>query len=206
MTLYACSSNPGKLHEFASAARAAGLPDLGIEPLPGLQGIAPPEESGATFEDNAAAKAVYYSGLTEELILADDSGLEVRALGGAPGIRSARYAGAGATDARNNALLLERLKHAADRRARFVCALAVARAGEVLKTLRGTVEGEILKTPRGDGGFGYDPLFFYPPLGRSFAELTAEQKLSVSHRGEALRRLFEWLARAFGQEESLTFR
>lgn len=194
MTVYACSANAGKLREFALAARASGLTDIRIEPLPGLHGeILPPEENGTTFEENACAKAIYYSGFTPECVLADDSGLEVDALHGAPGVYSARYAGSAASDEDNNNLLLRDLGNESHREARFVCVLAVARGGRLLMTAHGVVEGEILPAPRGCGGFGYDPLFFYAPLERSFAELTPEEKFAVSHRGNALRTLFERL-------------
>jgi XTP/dITP diphosphohydrolase len=187
MRVHICSSNPGKLQEILLAA---GGTDFEISPLPGLKNITPPEETGETFEENAALKAVYYSHFTPEIVLADDSGLEVDALGGAPGVRSARYSGPNATDADNNHLLLRNLGSATARSARFVCVVALARAGEILRTARGTAEGEILQAPRGANGFGYDPLFFYPPLDRSFAELTSDEKLFVSHRGKALRALF----------------
>jgi XTP/dITP diphosphohydrolase len=194
MIVYACSTNPGKLREFRLAARDCGTGKTTIEPLPGREDISPPEETGETFEENAALKAAYYSGFTTELVFADDSGLEVDALGGAPGVYSARYAGPDATDAGNNELLLEQLKSADDRSARFVCIIAVARAGRVLEIFRGTVEGSVLYRPRGDGGFGYDPLFFYPEFGRTLAEATPEEKFSVSHRGKALRAMMNWLA------------
>ena len=193
MRIYACSSNAGKLRELLSAAREAGLPQLTIEPLPGLRDIPPPEENGATFEENAVAKALYYSRLTPEIVLADDSGLEVDALHGAPGVHSARYAGPGATDEDNNNLLLRDLGTETGREARFICVLALAQTGDLLTTARGAVEGTILAAPRGGGGFGYDPLFFYPPFERSFGELTPEEKFSVSHRGHALRALFSRL-------------
>jgi XTP/dITP diphosphohydrolase len=195
MILYACSTNAGKLREFALAAGQSGVDELEIEPLPELKHIAPPEEDGATFEENARLKAAYYSGFTREPVFADDSGLEVDALGGAPGVYSARYAGVGATDVENNALLLRNLEGVRDRKARFVCAIALAHQGQVVETVRGSVEGEILDEPRGDGGFGYDPLFFYPPRKCSFAELSAEEKFAVSHRGNALRELFRRLRR-----------
>lgn len=194
MIVYACSTNPGKLREFRLAAREFGGGKIVIEPLPGREKIDPPEETGATFEENAALKAAYYAGFTSELVFADDSGLEVDALGGAPGVYSARYAGENATDAENNELLLQRLKSDGDRSARFVCVIAVARAGRILETFRGTVEGSILYQPRGDGGFGYDPLFFYPPFGMTLAEATPEAKFSVSHRGKALRAMMQWVA------------
>lgn len=190
MILYACSTNPGKLREFALAAREWGVHGPLIEPLPGLAAIEAPEENGSTFEENARAKAIYYSEFTMELVFADDSGLEVDALAGAPGIYSARYAGPQANDAENNALLLRSLGDATPRTARFVCVIALAQRGRMLGTVRGSVEGEILHAPRGTEGFGYDPLFYYPPRGRSFAELSAEEKFAVSHRGKALRALF----------------
>ena len=190
--LQIATTNQGKLRDFAVSAQAlAG--HIAVEPLPGLEKISPPEENGSSFEENAIAKAIYYSEFTRELVLADDSGLEVEALDGAPGIHSARYAGPGATDTDNNQLLLSRLSNLPSREARFVCVLAVAQNSRLLLTSRGAVEGTILTAPQGNGGFGYDPLFFYPPLSRSFAELTPEEKLSVSHRGTALRRLFEEL-------------
>jgi XTP/dITP diphosphohydrolase len=191
--IYVCSSNSGKLRDFSFAARSFRKSHIIIEPLPGLEEISPPEENGASFEENATQKAVYYSGFTPRLVLADDSGLEVDALHGAPGIRSARYAGAAATDAENNQLLLANLADVAEREARFVCVLALAQAGQILSIARGTVEGTILKAPRGTAGFGYDPLFFYAPVECSFGELTPEHKLAVSHRGSALRDLFEQL-------------
>lgn len=195
MMLYACSTNPGKLREFALAADEASLQDVTIKPLPGLKRkISPPEEHGATFKENASAKALYYSVFTSRPVLADDSGLEVDALQGAPGVYSARYAGPNATDEDNNNLLLRELGNANHRDARFVCVLALAQRGRLLTTVRGVVEGRILPALCGRGGFGYDPLFFYPPLNRSFAELTSQEKFRVSHRGNALRALFSRLA------------
>ncbi|MBV8811942.1 MAG: RdgB/HAM1 family non-canonical purine NTP pyrophosphatase [Acidobacteriaceae bacterium] len=199
MLLYACSTNPGKLREFALAVDQCGAGDLQLEPLPNLRRINPPEETGTSFEDNAALKAVYYSRLTSELVFADDSGLEVKALNGAPGVLSARFAGPGADDEANNALLLENLRDAPDRQARFVCVIAVAREGSALTTFRGEVEGEILDAPHGDGGFGYDPLFFYSAFGRTLAEVTAELKFSVSHRGKALRAMIRWLTQDYSK-------
>lgn len=182
---YACSTNPGKLAEFALAAGREAV----IQPLPGIETIPAPEESGKTFEENAVLKAIYYSQFAEEPVFADDSGLEVDALKGAPGVYSARFAGPQAGQVENNTLLLKRLNGEANRQARFVTALALAKAGRLLGTSAGTAEGEILKAPRGENGFGYDPLFLYPPLGRTFAELTGAEKLAVSARGKALRAL-----------------
>lgn len=194
MTVYACSSNRAKLEELILAGRQSGLSGLRIAPLPGLEQIVAPDENGTSFEENAAIKAKYYSSFTDEFVLADDSGLEAAALHNAPGIHSARYAGPNATDTENNDLLLRRLEDQDNRAARFVCVLTLANIGRVHATIRGTVEGEIVSTPRGGEGFGYDPLFFYPPLGRTFAELTRDEKLAVSHRGRALRSLFTYLS------------
>lgn len=186
MKLYCATTNPGKLREFRQAYAA-------IEPVPGMGRIAPPAEDGVTFEANAALKAVYYSRHVEGPVFADDSGLEVEALGGEPGVRSARYAGEGAGDEANNRLLLARLAGVADRRARFVCAIALARGGALAATVRGEVEGVLLEAPRGANGFGYDPLFYYPPFGCTFAELDTGRKWQVSHRGKALRALLDRL-------------
>jgi XTP/dITP diphosphohydrolase len=190
MVVYLCSSNGGKLKELSLAARGS---DLEVLPLPGLKAICPPEETGTTFEANASEKALYYSQFTSELVVADDSGLEVDALGGAPGVLSARYAGPEASDTDNNALLLKRLRGQTLRTARFICIVVAAQTGKPLFTARGQVEGEILKEPQGRNGFGYDPLFLYPPLYRSFAELSPEEKLQVSHRGKAMAELLRFL-------------
>ena len=193
MLLYACSTNPGKIAEFKLAVRLSGHAGLEIQPLPDLGTIEPPEETGATFEENAVLKAEYYSRFTSEHVFADDSGLEVDALGGEPGVFSARYSGPGATDSSNNGLLLQKLQTESNRRARFVCVLALAQHGQALLIARGIVEGEVLRNARGNHGFGYDPLFFYPPLNQSFAELAPEAKFAVSHRGNALRSFFAQL-------------
>lgn len=193
LKIYVCSSNAGKLRDFSVAAQRANKSNIFVEPLPGLAHISAPAENGATFEENAGAKALYYSAFTEVAVVADDSGLEVDALAGAPGVHSARYSGPMASDCDNNALLLSKLENVSRRKARFVCVLAVARRGELLALERGIVSGSILREPRGEGGFGYDPLFLYPPLDRSFGEMTREEKLAVSHRGNALRELFQRL-------------
>jgi XTP/dITP diphosphohydrolase len=189
VTLYCASGNPGKLREFRLAGQLLGID---IEPLPGLKSIIAPEEDGRTFEENARLKAVYYSQFAEGPLFADDSGLAVDALGGAPGVHSARYAGETATDEDNNSQLLHRLSDTENRAGRFVCVIALAEQGRVLETFRGEVEGEILREPRGPGGFGYDPLFFYPPFGCSFGEVDDEKKFAVSHRGNALRLLLQY--------------
>jgi XTP/dITP diphosphohydrolase len=189
VTIYCATGNPGKLREFQLAGE---LLQIGIEPLAGLKEINAPEENGATFEENARIKAAYYSRFAPGLLFADDSGLEVDALNGGPGVYSARYAGPHATDVANNELLLQRLGDNPNRRARFVCVIALAEAGQVRQTFRGEVEGEILRAARGQGGFGYDPLFYYPPFGCSFGEVDGPKKFDVSHRGKALRALLNY--------------
>ena len=193
------TSNPGKLRDFDGAARRLGIEIVGIPDFSSLPGVI---EDGATFEDTARKKAEQYSPYAPgQMVLADDSGLEVDALNGAPGVRSARYAAdqphraqANTEDQRNNARVLRELKDTpAERRTgRFVCVLAAAREGRTLATFRGTAEGIILDAPRGSNGFGYDPLFYFPQIQRTFAELTAEQKARYSHRGAAFRQFLGW--------------
>ncbi|HEU5020382.1 MAG TPA: RdgB/HAM1 family non-canonical purine NTP pyrophosphatase [Bryobacteraceae bacterium] len=192
MKIWCASGNAGKLREFRLAGE---LLNVDVEPLPGLKSIIAPEETGVTFEENACLKAAYYSRSAPGLLFADDSGLAVDALGGEPGVYSARYAGEHATDEDNNRLVLERLRDHAIRTARFVCVIALAKDGEIVKTFRGEVEGQMLHEARGPGGFGYDPLFFYPPFGCSFGEVDDEKKFSVSHRGNAVRAMLEYLAK-----------
>ena len=190
MILLCATSNPGKLREFRGAAGSRWR----IEPLPDLGRIPAPEETGATFAENAVEKARYYAQFAHGVpLFAEDSGLEVDALAGAPGVYSARFAGPDADDAANNRLLLERLLDQTDRRARYVATIALILPGQDPRTFRGTVEGEILREPRGSGGFGYDPLFFYPPFAATFAEVTAEQKFTVSHRGRAVEKMKSFL-------------
>ena len=191
MKIYCATGNAGKLREFRHAGEVLAIE---VEPLPDLKSIAAPEEHGATFEENARLKAEYYSRFAPGLLFADDSGLAVDALGGEPGVRSARYAGENADDAANNRLLLERLADRTDRTARFVCVIALAESGRTIGTFRGEVEGEILRAARGPGGFGYDPLFYYPPFGCSFGEAGDARKFEVSHRGNALRKMLVYLA------------
>ncbi len=188
--VYCATGNPGKLREFRQAAQAFGIE---IPELPGLVELAPCEETGRTFEENAIIKATYYGKHAPGLLFGDDSGLEVDALDGAPGVISARYAGPGATDALNSALVLGNMRGREDRRARFVCVIALSNRGEIVRIFRGVVEGELLEAPLGGEGFGYDPIFYYPPYGRSFGEVSVEEKMAVSHRGKALRALFRSL-------------
>jgi len=186
MIVYCATSNPGKLREFQLAA-----PDFEVRALP--KSVPPPDETGNTFEANAIEKAIAYGQHTNGFLFADDSGLEVDALGGAPGVHSARYAGEQATDAANNALLLQNLRGIENPSARFVCVIALVQDGKLVKTFRGTVEGHVIDEPRGPGGFGYDPLFYCPAFGCTFGEATIEQKMQVSHRGRALEAMFTYL-------------
>lgn len=186
MIVYCATSNPGKLREFQLAA-----PDFDVRPLPAR--VSPPEEHGATFEENAIAKAEHYGKLVDGYLFADDSGLEVDALEGRPGVHSARFAGPDATDERNNALLLQKLEGMSNRSARFVCAIALVRNGALVKTFRGAVEGRILERAYGTGGFGYDPLFYHEPFGCTFGEAPIEAKMKVSHRAQALEAMFACL-------------
>jgi XTP/dITP diphosphohydrolase len=194
------TSNPGKLRDFAGAAEAHGV---AIVSIPNFSSLPPVVEDGATFEANARKKAEAYSrAVPGELVLADDSGLEVDALRGAPGVHSARYAvdqplliDSNTKDHDNNARLLRELTGipAEDRTARFVCVLAAARDGNTIETFRGQCEGVILDAARGENGFGYDPLFYFPQISRAFAELSTAEKARYSHRGAAFRKFLEWL-------------
>jgi XTP/dITP diphosphohydrolase len=182
--LYCATGNAGKLREFRMAADSTRV---GIELLPGYRQLPAAVEDGVTFEENAIKKALHYSPHADGLLFADDSGLEVEALGGAPGVYSARFSGPRATDDSNNRLLLEKLRGVANRKARFVCAIALVEGERVVGVYHGAVEGVILGEPRGSGGFGYDPLFYCPAFGCTFGEATGERKFSLSHRGQAVR-------------------
>ena len=196
-TILVATSNAGKLRDFVAAAEALGVRIAG---LPGFAGFPEVVEDGTTFEANARKKAERYSlHASPQMVIADDSGLVVDALGGAPGIHSARYAarsgGEGHSDAANNLTLLRELaEHSGlPRSARFVCVIAAARDGLPLATFRGEVKGEILTSPHGSHGFGYDPLFFFPALNKTFAELGVAEKSKYSHRGTAFRKFLEWV-------------
>ena len=203
MAVFIATSNNGKLRDFAAAAGSR----IELRAMPNLPSLPSVEEDGVTFESNARKKAEHYSRYAAgELVLADDSGLEVEALRGAPGVRSARYAADAGTlaancsghdvDVANNTYLLRQLSTTSNqsRNARFVCVLAVARDGHTLRTFEGEVRGEILAAPRGDGGFGYDPLFLVPHFDKTLAELSPEEKAQVSHRGAAFRKFLDWFA------------
>jgi XTP/dITP diphosphohydrolase len=182
--LYCATGNPGKLREFRLAA---GHAPVEIELVPGFRELPAAIEDGATFEENAVKKALHYARHVDGLLFADDSGLAVDALGGAPGVYSARYSGEGATDESNNALLLRNLRGIDNRAARFICAIALVEGGKVRGVYHGSVEGRIIDDARGPHGFGYDPLFWYEPFGCTFGEASDAQKFEVSHRGQALR-------------------
>jgi XTP/dITP diphosphohydrolase len=194
------TSNPGKLRDFASAASQHGIE---IAPISNFASLSEAVEDGETFEANARKKAEQYSrAVPGEIVLADDSGLEVDALAGAPGVHSARYAAdephkadINTDDDANNARVLRELQGVPleERAARFVCVIAAARDGKTLATFQGTAEGQILDRLQGTGGFGYDPMFYFPQIQKTFAELTPEEKANYSHRGAAFRKCLEWI-------------
>jgi XTP/dITP diphosphohydrolase len=193
------TSNPGKLRDFVGAAMPYGIE---VAPLPDFASLPAVVEDGLTFEANARKKAEAYSRYAPgEIVLADDSGLEVDALGGAPGVHSARYAADAphlvennTDDEANNARLIRELRNVPPERrtARFVCVIAAAQDSETLSVFEGKAEGIILDRPRGSNGFGYDPLFYFPQIQKTFAELTAVEKAPNSHRGAAFRQFLKW--------------
>jgi non-canonical purine NTP pyrophosphatase (RdgB/HAM1 family) len=199
--LFLASSNPGKLGEYRVLARAAefaspGEARIALELLPEFESLTAFEENAATFAENGIGKALHYSRFCGGLVFADDSGLVVPSLGGAPGVLSARYAGPGASSAERNAKLLGELrgKRGGERAAYFVCAIGLAERGRAKAIVTGRVDGEILEAPRGDRGFGYDPVFYVSAVGKGFAEISPEQKNEYSHRGRAFRKLLAFLS------------
>lgn len=201
------TSNPGKLRDFAGAAAVHGIE---VSCVPNFASLPLAVEDGRTFQENAQKKAEEYSRyVLGEIVLADDSGIEIDALHGAPGVHSARYAAdephladANTDDDLNNARVLRELKNVPPekRTGRFVCVLVAARDGKTLASFRGTAEGRILDAPRGTNGFGYDPLFYFPQIHKTFAELSAEEKSKYSHRGAAFRQFLEWCAKQFPED------
>ena len=199
--IYLATSNPGKVREFQEAAQSLGL---ALAPLPGLNTLPVPVEDGVTFEQNACIKAEYYSRHAHgELVLAEDSGLSVAGLDGAPGVYSARYAAVlrsgsatheNSDDQENNRALVHQLERMGKGKfaGKYVSVIALARDGKTIAIFTGEAYGEIRTVPRGTGGFGYDPLFYFPPLGKTFAELPLEEKRKHSHRGQAFGRFLEW--------------
>jgi XTP/dITP diphosphohydrolase len=200
--LLLASSNPGKLAEYRALAHAAELSSPGgrsaieLELLPRFESLPAFDENASTFAENAAGKALHYSRFCDGLVVADDSGLVVPALGGAPGVLSARYAGPRASSDERNAKLLRELRGTSGRarEAYFVCAIALAERGRAKAIVTARVDGEILEAPRGERGFGYDPVFYVSELGKGFAEISAEEKNQYSHRGRAFRKLLAFLA------------
>jgi len=195
--LFLASSNAAKLGEFrALAAVAGGASPWQVETIPGFGTLPAFPEDAPTFAENALGKALHYSRLADGLVFADDSGLVVPSLGGAPGVQSARYAGERATNRERIEKLLAALrgKLGPERAAHFVCVIALARGGRALALVSDRVDGRILEAPRGAGGFGYDPVFFYEPAQKTFAELPAAEKNQYSHRGRAFCKLLGFLA------------
>jgi XTP/dITP diphosphohydrolase len=211
LRIYLATSNPGKIRDFQAAAANLGV---AVEPFPRLENLSQPVEDGPTFEANARIKAEYYSHkLPGELIAADDSGLVVEALNGAPGVYSARYAAvmnegpgshANSDDEDNNRTLIRQLEQlpSSNRSGKFVCVIALAKDGHTLQTFYGEVSGQLLTAPRGGFGFGYDPLFYFPALDKTFAELPSEEKTKYSHRGKAFHKLLEWFQETGQNEQS----
>ena|SRR5262245_29797332 len=192
LRLVVATTNRGKLREIEMLLE--GIP-FSLVTLADWPDLAAPEETGRTFAENARLKAVYYARHTGHLTVAEDSGLEIDALDGAPGVESARFGGAGSSYPEKFILIYDALRaqKAVTSAARFVCALALARGGDVVFEARGTVEGAIAPEPKGSGGFGYDPIFYYPPFGCTLGEASPEQKAAVSHRGQAFRTLRTYL-------------
>jgi XTP/dITP diphosphohydrolase len=188
--LLVATTNAGKLREIRQILD--GLP-VALETLAEHPGIPEPHETGETFAENARLKALYYAAATGRTVVAEDSGLAVAALDGEPGVRSARYEGATYSEKFANLFAALDRREAPDSAARFVCALAVAGGNRILFEAEGVVEGRITREPRGENGFGYDPIFFYPPYGRTLADVSTEEKIAVSHRGRAFRELRQYL-------------
>lgn len=199
--LFLASSNPGKLAEYRVLAQTVkptltGQAAIELKLLPGFESLPAFEENAPTFAENAAGKALHYSRFCDGLVFADDSGLVVPALGGTPGVLSARYAGPGANSAERNAKLVRELhgRSGRDRAAYFVCAIALAHGGRAKAVVTARVDGQILEEPRGARGFGYDPVFYVSALRKGFAEISAEEKNEHSHRGKAFRKLLAFLS------------
>jgi XTP/dITP diphosphohydrolase len=190
--VFLASSNPGKLREYRVLS---GDSPVELALLPNFTEVPLFEETALTFAENSAGKALHYSRFATGTVLADDSGLVVPALGGAPGVYSARYAGPGASDSDRVQKLLREMSALSgdDRKARFVCVTTLAQNGRAVAVLSDSAEGVIAKAPQGSGGFGYDPVFFFPQLGRTYAEITRAEKNQYSHRGRAFRKAIAFL-------------
>ena len=194
LRLFAASSNQGKLREYRALAQPAGA-SVVLAFLPNFDSLPVFEEIWPTFAENAAGKALHYSRLADGIVIADDSGLVVPALGGAPGVHSARYAGPGASDADRIRKLLGEMrgKTGEERKARFVCVVAVAESGAMRGLFSASAEGALLEEPRGQDGFGYDPIFLFPGLEKTYAEISREEKNLYSHRGKAFHKALDFL-------------
>jgi XTP/dITP diphosphohydrolase len=194
LRLFVASSNPGKLREYRALAQPASA-SVDIAFIPIFDSIAVFEEIWPTMAENSAGKALHYSRFAEGIVIADDSGLVVPALGGAPGVLSARYAGPEASDEERVQKVLGEMSEmkGEDRRARFVCVVAVAESGKMLGLFSASAEGILLDEPRGRDGFGYDPIFFFPTLGKTYAEISREEKNLYSHRGKAFHKALDFL-------------
>ena len=197
LRLLVASSNQGKLREYRALAEPGGA-SVELAFLPNFDSLPEFEEIWPTFAENAAGKALHYSRFADGLVIADDSGIVVPALGGAPGVRSARYAGPDASDADRNRKLLGEMRGrlGAERAARFVCVVAVAESGSVRGLFSASAEGVLLEEPRGVEGFGYDPLFYFPALGKTFAEISRAEKNKYSHRGKAFAKALDFFLKA----------
>jgi XTP/dITP diphosphohydrolase len=194
LRLFVASSNQGKLREYRALAEPAGA-SVDVDFIPIFDSLDVFEEIWPTIAENAAGKALHYSRFAEGVVIADDSGLVVPALGGAPGVHSARYAGLGASDTDRVRKVLGEMrgKKGEERRARFICVVAVAESGKMLGLFSASAEGILLDEPRGQDGFGYDPIFFFPALGKTYAEISREEKNLYSHRGKAFHKALDFL-------------
>jgi XTP/dITP diphosphohydrolase len=192
--LFVASSNPGKLREYRALAQPAGA-SVDLAFIPNFDSLPVFEEIWPTFAENAAGKALHYSRFAPGIVVADDSGLVVPALGGAPGVHSARYSGPDASDAERIRKLLSEMrgKNGEERQARFVCVVAAAESGGMRGLFSAAAEGILLEEPRGEHGFGYDPVFYFPALGKTYAEVSREEKNVHSHRGKAFHKALEFL-------------
>ena len=190
MRLLVATTNPRKVEEIRIIL--VGLP-IEVQTLASYPGIPEFEETGVSFADNAKQKVLHYAAKTDQLTVAEDSGLEIDALAGAPGVHSARFNGGTYPEKFQHIYEQLRQQGVAGSPARFICVVALARRGQIIYERRETIEGCIAASPRGSGGFGYDPIFFFPPCGRTLAEMSPDEKAAVSHRGKAFRALREFL-------------
>ncbi|MCE4956258.1 XTP/dITP diphosphatase [Macrococcoides caseolyticum] len=180
------TGNQGKINDFKHIFK-----DYNVVGIKSLIPDFDVEETGTTFEQNAAIKSEYGAKVLNKIVISDDSGLEVDALNNAPGVYSARYSGEGATDEKNLQLVLQNMKDKEDRNARFVCVIAVSIPGQTTQTFRGEVEGTLLHEPKGENGFGYDPIFYVESVGKTTAEMTGEEKAQISHRSKAIQKMLD---------------